>query len=322
MGPVETLSDTAIALEHARTRGHPATRIEGARAGDSNLYQVVVGEAVHLWVEVDDWWGQMFFVRSSAAWTPLLDPIHADELRAGRNWLHFMCERLAASPLSPLYSARFRIEAVHSKPKGHEKRSNTPGYIKEPPATPDVRHLDFFAADYWEEGGLEGVSSGAVLPLRRLTGADEGRLKWWRKVARENGLPPVLAWYVNVLEKHLVLDGHVRLRAAVDEGIDVPIVRVWDERKGNPRPAPRRDQMVRGAALLLESVPTAVTQANQILRDAYQAPSCVGQVGWPVPGGASAWGANVRDALSHSATLPDWVPDWLDYLASIPARRS
>ena len=43
---------------------------------------------------------------------------------------------------------------------------------------------------------------------------NDGRLKWWRKKAREGTLPPILLYYISGLDGYVVIDGHYRLRAA------------------------------------------------------------------------------------------------------------
>ena len=45
-----------------------------------------------------------------------------------------------------------------------------------------------------------------------------GRLKWWRKKCREETLPPILVWYIAGLGSFVILDGHYRLQAAIEEG--------------------------------------------------------------------------------------------------------
>ncbi|MFJ2320907.1 hypothetical protein [Pseudomonas sp. NPDC087817] len=62
----------------------------------------------------------------------------------------------------------------------------------------------------WDLGHIIGVH--AVDPLA-------GRLKWWRKKAREGSLPPVLLWYVGGLCSYVIIDGHYRLQAALDEDV-------------------------------------------------------------------------------------------------------
>ena len=48
---------------------------------------------------------------------------------------------------------------------------------------------------------------------------EDGRLKYWRKRARQNQLPPVLVYELPALsDRWLILDGHLRLAAALTEG--------------------------------------------------------------------------------------------------------
>lgn len=60
--------------------------------------------------------------------------------------------------------------------------------------------------------------NGGVIALHQV---DEysGRLKWWRKKAREGTLPPVFVWYLRCFDAYLIMDGHYRLRAAMLEHI-------------------------------------------------------------------------------------------------------
>ena len=65
----------------------------------------------------------------------------------------------------------------------------------------------------WIGGGAD------VLPLRDPSPEDSGRIKSWRKHARDGTLPPVLLWWVGALDAHVVLDGHDRLSAAALEEV-------------------------------------------------------------------------------------------------------
>ncbi len=62
----------------------------------------------------------------------------------------------------------------------------------------------------WSLGPVIGLHS--VDPLA-------GRLKWWRKKAREGSLPPILLWYVGGLCSCVIIDGHYRLQAAMAENV-------------------------------------------------------------------------------------------------------
>lgn len=52
-----------------------------------------------------------------------------------------------------------------------------------------------------------------TLPLKVMPGAEDGRVKWWRKKVREGVCPPILVWYQNNIQTHVIVDGHARLQA-------------------------------------------------------------------------------------------------------------
>ena len=55
--------------------------------------------------------------------------------------------------------------------------------------------------------------------------AEDGRLKYWRKRARQNQLPPILVYELTALSSRwLILDGHLRLTAALAEGQLPPLI--------------------------------------------------------------------------------------------------
>lgn len=77
---------------------------------------------------------------------------------------------------------------------------------------PDLIHSQKVSlVDWWWGGNL--------LLGRYAVKINTGRLKWWRKKCREGTLPPVLVWYVAGLVSFVILDGHYRLQAAIEEGI-------------------------------------------------------------------------------------------------------
>ena len=56
---------------------------------------------------------------------------------------------------------------------------------------------------------------------------EDGRLKYWRKRARQNQLPPVLVYELPALsDRWLILDGHLRLAAALSEGQLPPLITI------------------------------------------------------------------------------------------------
>lgn len=151
-------------------------------------------------IDRTQWWCR-YFSRSLAQ--------HAALLPAGR-WL-----------LSPM--------TLHSP--------GTPGKKSPPPSQDEWRfdvpaHASSYSIDWTLYGehfpdltALQSVTlvdwwwGGNLLLGRYPIDPDAGRLKWWRKKSREGTLPPILVWHVAGLASFIILDGHYRLQAAMEEGI-------------------------------------------------------------------------------------------------------
>ncbi|WP_352411088.1 hypothetical protein [Mixta sp. BE291] len=95
------------------------------------------------------------------------------------------------------------------------------------PASDGNIHCDWtlYGEDFPDLANPEKISlvdwwwGGNLLLGRYPVTVDAGRLKWWRKKCREGTLPPVLVWYIGGLASFVILDGHYRLQAAIEEGI-------------------------------------------------------------------------------------------------------
>lgn len=130
------------------------------------------------------------------------------------SWSRVFARALADGPGSFLYPGlwvlmamrpkagtwRFESQAMH-RAQGHWHLDGAREALREDP---------LFFIDWWH-GGYP------VLSLRAPAAADDGRLKWWRKKAREDALPPVLLWHLSCLNGYVVVDGHLRLQAALLE---------------------------------------------------------------------------------------------------------
>ena len=90
--------------------------------------------------------------------------------------------------------------------------------------------------DWWHGGG-KLVGLHPVDPLA-------GRLKWWRKKAREGSLPPILLWYVGGLASYVVIDGHYRLQAAIAENIPPAFIVLSATQLREVTPCPEHQQRV------------------------------------------------------------------------------
>ncbi|MCE0446133.1 hypothetical protein LT493_18650 [Streptomyces tricolor] len=120
----------------------------------------------------------------------------------------------------------------------------------------------------------------------------DGRVKAYRKQARDGTLPPVLLWWVSGLDCHLVLDGHARLAAAIAN-------------RRHPRcctcTAPRR----------ATRSPRAPARAvRRYLKPNWPAtPSCAPSTGAAVPDGTATAGPTLARRLRElrTASRPSWA---------------
>ena len=80
--------------------------------------------------------------------------------------------------------------------------------------------------------------------------AEDGRLKYWRKRARQNQLPPVLVYELPALSnRQLILDGHLRLAAALTEGQLPPIIAIQATTARHSRQTAAERETVKATAL-------------------------------------------------------------------------
>jgi hypothetical protein len=150
----------------------------------------------------------------------------------------------------------------------------------------------------WESWWLNG--SGALLRMRKPSPKDAGRVKAWRKRARDGSLPPALVLFVTGLDMFLLLDGHDRLRAAMLENAPIGFLCLW-----YVRTHPRRPDEARQAAILHEierrknraggREPLPVAQANELLVNAFDDRPWTWPKtrAFPLEGGAAAWDEEV-----------------------------
>ncbi len=163
---------------------------------------------------------------------------------------------------------------------------------------------DFFEEDWYVHNG-----SRALLPMRPASLAESGRVKAWRKRAREGTLPPVLVHFIGALDMFVLLDGHDRYAAAREEGVPVPWLHVsavtlepvtLDERK--------QAAIVREVERLSGVLPAVSTASLNLLYagafDDRPWPSrmCFGRV---LAGGARQWGEEVRRRLAALGKTTD-----------------
>ncbi|MDT0445798.1 hypothetical protein [Streptomyces johnsoniae] len=177
--------------------GGPGLRIETADGGRLLVRQ---GARPLLFGRVDPHNYGVSLFRCPGYVSPL-PPVRAAVMRRKPDWAHVFRTRLAAAGNGPLHAGRWLLD-----------EAGPPPYCWRGDLVTDwpAAHLDWF--DGWH----------GIVPLRPLGGQDEGRVKAYRKHARDGTLAPVLLWWVSGLDGHLLLDGHDRAVAALAEGADPP----------------------------------------------------------------------------------------------------
>ncbi|WP_075825683.1 hypothetical protein [Streptomyces acidiscabies] len=196
------------------------------------------------------------------------------------NWPHQYARWLEDSPNTPLHPSRWHLYA----------RTTFPPYVWHAPdlvRTWPTAHLD------WSAHGWHGI-----VPLRPLSPPDAPRVKAYRKRAREGTLPPVLLWWVTAFDGWLLLDGHDRAVAALEEGGTPPCVvlaRVPDEEDWRRDAAEMTESHSEGNQGDLTFRPRPDTHlAHALAALPYQAAPTRS---WPLPGGAAAWDQTAARAM-------------------------
>ncbi|PSK74355.1 hypothetical protein C6W96_00025 [Streptomyces sp. CS149] len=243
------------------------------------------------------------------AYRSFVPPLRADVARAlagsPERWAHRFAQYLTDSPDSPLHEGRWLLSCESPLRRR--------------------RHAGTSRAEYWGSMLVDGHPDGyidwffhshswEVLPLRPVPDADDGRVKAYRKQAREGVLPPVLLWWVSGLDCHVILDGHARFAAAVAESFEPPLLQLHRTVPSSDL-AERIDQAVgfcegelaRFAGLravhgstVPDGAATVGPQLVRLLHDLHTAEQPTRA--WPLPGGESQW----RHVTRQVTAGQDW----------------
>jgi hypothetical protein len=300
-----------------RWRQRPSLHFEAAPRFRLRL---VSGGQPLLWSRIDSYWDTCAFLRGTphAPWG--LPPLRASEVRAVPHepgsdawwnaWAWNTGRALVEAPETVLHAGSWSLRPLRVIPSGSAVRhpvSPMEWTFGQPVAS--AHSLDavrafphFWMERWWQEEPAQ--KPGAVLPLRAPSDAEDGRVKSWRKLARDRTLPPALLLYVDILEKWLVLDGHDRIHAALLEGVEPPLLGLWPfiERR------PEERQVARDGALFAAdfqlratATPEVIDRVNRMLVRSFAPPS-PGTVtrAWPMAGGLDAWRAEVLAARRWS----------------------
>jgi hypothetical protein len=162
----------------------------------------------------------------------------------------------------------------------------------------------------WVGFGDNNEDARDVLPLRRLSPADAGRVKSYRRQFHEGILPPALLWWVSGLNILLILDGHDRVMAALAEDA-LPQVAVlapaddpfspsawWQTRVHGYQKHVEAWQPLtaRGDLVAARKIRTA---SRQLARELSAARTGGRTRAWLLPGGRATWDREAAQVLAH-----------------------
>lgn len=266
-----------------------------------------------LWFRIEDGWRECTFLRGpgSAPW--VLPPLSASEVRevshepGTERWWEAWTWRLGRALVeeaqhSVLHAGSWclrPLQAIRGQAAGFYSTCPQSRGIHERPMPPhsleSVLRFESFHVENWDWGlrTEDFTRRGAVVPLRAPSPEEDGRVKSWRKRARDGSLPPALLLYVDILQKWLVLDGHDRLHAAVLEGVAPPLLGLWPVVEDEvPSTDLEREGAVIAAGFQLRA--GAIDKANRtLLRHFSERRRGTVTRAWPLRGGLDAWKAEV-----------------------------
>ncbi len=280
-----------------------------------------------LWLRIDSWWDRCGCLRGPAGVPWRLPPLSAAEVREVTHapdsplwweaWVWRMGRAISRPEHPLLHAGRWCLRPVRAIQASSQHRYPIStmewGFGQLPSAPHSLEGVQRFER-FWVEDWTE-MFQGAVVPLRAPSSQEDGRVKSWRKRARDGTLPPALLLYVDLLAKWLVIDGHDRIHAALLEGAPAPLLGLWPVYEEVRSLTPAGEQGVLQAAefhLRGGETPGVIDRVNRMLLLNFQTRQR-GTVtrAWPLKGGLPAWIEEVlawRRSRPFFADAQEW--DW------------
>lgn len=155
----------------------------------------------------EDYWGVWLLINKfdwEVSQMPI-PPINSPTIEKSKNanyhlfWTRFFAEQLEKTVLSTgLWTLTIGAEKQNKNAQVSEIINDIDEtFIEENPR--------------WVEWDIGRWSS--IVALKNEPDTANGRVKWFRKLVRESVCPPVLVWYLRVIDGYIILDGHNRLKA-------------------------------------------------------------------------------------------------------------
>lgn len=275
-------------------------------------WRIVCGGEAQMWA-IDDWyfddWTTLVRARPRRL---VLDPIRAETMRECRAapgslawwqwWTKELVRQLFAATVTPLFPGEWVAFPLVSRGGQAFASSND---LQRMPRTFELPELA--AGHEW----YEPRAYSRVVPIRSWSAADDARVKMWRKRAREGTAPPVLALYLDALERSLILDGHDRLQAAVLEKTPACVVALAPLRREKvARDEANRERVLKNLAVAIGDPRKKhrfdPRSLNETLIELFREEQLrIVQRTWPLAGGRARWSREVRRELRAMGQEPD-----------------
>jgi hypothetical protein len=282
----------------------PAIHLQGASGG---FLRLVGPDGPLLWGLVESGWWSVDVVRAPSR-LHALPPIRVDEAERAPGsasshdfvswWTRTFATQLCASSSTPLARGRQSLLApmssVDSAPPGQiedwQRRRWQPITLRKEDLETLGSQREDFELD-WDHYYL------GLLLTRPLSDESDGRVKSWRKRARDKCLPPIVVWWCRGLYAHVLLDGHDRLHAALLEGVSPDIIVLADVSAHARSDVDAKRQRSLEQAAHLTRVPSVTKRAdatNSVLRASWD-PRTEWDLATPgFPLDVTEWAAEVR----------------------------
>lgn len=207
-------------------------------------YRIRQGERRLAWYLFDMSQYDLIWLRGAAP-LEVIPPIRSRDEPPGtwdddswwRAWLRHFAQALLTEPGSPLAPGSWGL----TTPTG-----GLGPYVESAPGRPErlpdaLDPARAFARNFTY--GVRSVHPRGAIGMRDPSPPEDGRVKMWRKRARERRLPPLLLYYLLPFEGYLLLDGHDRLAAALTEGVTPPVVCLYSFTEGPARSEAEKEHM-------------------------------------------------------------------------------
>lgn len=155
-----------------------------------------------------------------------------------------------------------------------------------------------------------GFDDVGLMLVRPLSDEGDGRVKMWRKRARDGTLPPLVTWWCRGLYAHVLLDGHDRVHAALLEGVQPDVIVLADATAQAKEDVEERQRRALARAAIVETIPSTASRAsamNALLRAGWDPRAAweLATPGFPLEGGVEQWEAEVRGTALATAGSED-----------------